>query len=125
VATTTANHIGPGEPVATGYLAPRSGPVALPAILRGLPEQLSLQREDVVEDPIDPPAFEAMVGDHAGAIEMSPQQDAQRPVDTRAASNLRFLEELKAAVEGKLAESVLADSHPAVLMCPGPQLARL
>ncbi len=76
-----------------------SAAVALSAILRGLSKQLCLKREDVVQDPIDTPTLEAMVGDDAGLFEVSPQGRPQWPVDTRATSNLRLLEKLEAAVE--------------------------
>jgi hypothetical protein len=39
-----------------------------------LTQELSLQREDVVKDAIDAPAFEAMVGDHTGALEVAAQR---------------------------------------------------
>jgi len=70
-----------------------------------------LQREDVVEDAIDPPAFETMVGDDARAFEVPPEQGAQGAVNARATSDLGFLEKLQAAVEGKLAQPVLAYRH--------------
>jgi hypothetical protein len=70
-----------------------------------------LQREDVVQDPIDPPALQAMVGDDAGAFEMTPEQGAQGPIDPCATSHLGFFEKLQAAVEGKLAEPVFANRH--------------
>jgi hypothetical protein len=72
---------------------------------------LSLQREDVVEDPIDPTALETMVRDDAGAFQVAPKGRTQGPVDARPTSNLGFLEKLQAAVEGKLAEPVLANRH--------------
>ena len=75
-----------------------SAAVALAAILWGLSKQLGLQREDVVQHPIDAPAFKAMVGDHARPIEMPPEQVAQGPIDPRAASHLSLLEKLQAAV---------------------------
>src|SRR5260370_18558501 len=70
-----------------------------------------MQCEDVVEDPIDPTALETMVRDDAGALQVPPERRTQRPVDARATSNLGFLEKLQAAVEGKLAEPVLANRH--------------
>jgi hypothetical protein len=70
-----------------------------------------LQREDVVQDPIDPPAFETMVRDDACAFEVPPEQCAQGPVNARATSNLGFFEKLQAAVEGKLAEPVFPNRH--------------
>lgn len=85
--------------------------VALAAILWFLTQQLSLQREDVVQDPIDPPALEAMVGDDAGPIEMPPEQGAQGSIDARATSNLGLLEKLEAAVQRQLAQPVLANRH--------------
>jgi hypothetical protein len=88
-----------------------SAAIALAAIFRGLSEQLRLQREDVIQHPIDPPALEAMVGDDARAVEMPPQQGAQRPIDPRATSDLGFLQKLQAAVEGELAEPVFANRH--------------
>jgi hypothetical protein len=50
-----------------------SGVGAVPAVLRRLTEQLGLQREDVIEDAIDPPALETVFGDHAGTFEMAAQ----------------------------------------------------
>jgi hypothetical protein len=70
-----------------------------------------LQREDVVEDAIDPPAFEPVVCDHACTLEMPAQRGAERPVDACAASDLSLLEELQAAVERTLARSVLGNRH--------------
>ena len=51
----------------------RSAVLAVPAVLRGLTEQLGLQREDVIQDAIDAPAFEAVIGDHTGTLEMAAQ----------------------------------------------------
>ena len=70
-----------------------------------LTEQLRLQREDVVEHAIDPPALEAMVGDHAGALEMLAQRRPKRPVDARLPPHLGLLQQLQAAVERKLPET--------------------
>jgi hypothetical protein len=53
-----------------------------------------LQRKDVVQDPIDPPAFETMIRDNARAFEVPPEQCAQGPVDARATSHLGFFEKL-------------------------------
>src|SRR5450759_595064 len=50
-----------------------SGAVALPAVLGRLTEQLRLQREDVIEDAIDAPALEAMIGDHPGVFQVAAQ----------------------------------------------------
>jgi hypothetical protein len=50
-----------------------SGAVALPAVLGRLTEQSRLQREDVVEDAIDPPSLQAMIGDHPGVLEVAAQ----------------------------------------------------
>jgi hypothetical protein len=69
-------------------------PVALAAILRSLAEQLRLQREDVVEHPIDSPAFEPVVRDHARALEVTAQRGSKRPVDARLSSHLGLLEQL-------------------------------
>jgi hypothetical protein len=33
-----------------------------------LTEQLGLQREDVIQDAIDAPAFETVIGDHTGTL---------------------------------------------------------
>ena len=42
---------------------------SLAPILRSLAEQLGLKGEDVVEDSIDAPPLEAVVGDHACSFE--------------------------------------------------------
>ena len=93
------------------------GPVALAAVLRRLAKQLCLQGKDVIEHPIDPPAFQPVVRNHARALQMAAQGGSQRPVDPRLPSNLGLLEQLQATVEGKLAEPVLPDGHRAVLTC--------
>ncbi len=89
--------------------------VALAAILRSLPEQLCLQRKDVVEHTIDTPAFEAMVCDHSRAFEVATEQGAERPIYARAASHLGVLQQLKAAVERKLPQPVLTNRHLGVM----------
>ena len=95
------------------------GAVALAAILRSLSQQLRLQREDVVQHPIDAPAFEAMIRDHASAVEVAPQREAERSVDTRATAHLGFLQQLQTPVERLLAEPVLVDRHvPSTSTCP-------
>src|ERR1700730_6846934 len=100
------------------------GPVALAAILRSLAEQLRLLREDVIEHPVESPAFEAVVRDHACALEVARQRGPHPPCAARLSSYLGLLEQLQAPVEGELAKPVLADRHPAVLTClelqPGP-----
>jgi len=48
-------------------------PVALPAVLGRLTEQLRLQREDVIENAIDAPTLEAMIGDHPGVFQVAAQ----------------------------------------------------
>ena len=88
-----------------------SGAVALAAILWGLAQQLRLEREDVVEDPIDPPPFEPMVGDDPGAFEMPAEGRAEGPIDARAARHLGLLEQLQAAIERELANLVLPDGQ--------------
>jgi len=80
----------------------RSHPGVVPAVLRFLAEQLRLEAEDVIEDTVDSAAFEAMVGDHAGVLEVAPERGAQRTVDATLAPYLRLLEQLEAAVEGEL-----------------------
>ncbi|MHB8613506.1 MAG: hypothetical protein ACYDAL_13910 [Candidatus Dormibacteraceae bacterium] len=72
------------------------------AVLGGLAEQLRLQREDVVEHAIESPSFQAMIGDHAGALEMASQRSAQRSVDAGLPFHLRLFEQLQAAVEREL-----------------------
>jgi hypothetical protein len=68
-----------------------------------------LQGEDVIQDPIDTPALEAMVGDDARTFEVLPQGSPQWPVDARATSDLGFLQNLEAAVQRQLAQAVLAN----------------
>src|SRR5712691_3445396 len=91
-------------------LKPRSAR-ALPAVLRLLAEQLRLQSEDVVEDPVDAPPFESMVCDHPGMLEVMAQRRAERSVNARASTRLGLLEQLETPVERKLAEPVLGQGH--------------
>ena len=72
--------------------------VSLPAVLGRLTEQLGLQREDVVQHAIDPPALEAVVGYDAGALEVLAQGCSKGPVDARLPSHLRLFKQLQAAV---------------------------
>jgi len=76
-----------------------------------MPQQLRLQGEDVVEDAIEAPAFQAVLGDNAGVLELASQRDAQRPVDAGLAAHLGFLQQLQAAVQRKLPELVLSHAH--------------
>ncbi len=85
--------------------------VALAAVLRSLPQELRLQGEYVVQHPIDAPALEAVVRDHAGAVEVAPEGDAERSINARLTPHLCLLQELKAPVQGLLAEPVFLDRH--------------
>jgi hypothetical protein len=64
-----------------------------------LTQQLRLQRKDVIEDAVDAPSFQAMVGDHTGPLEVPAKPDPKRPVDARLSSDLRLLQQLKAPIE--------------------------
>src|SRR5258708_11442072 len=85
--------------------------VALAAVLRSLPKKLRLQGEYVVQHPIDAPPLEAVVRDHAGAVEVPSEGDSQRSIDTRTPGHLRLLQELKAPIERFLAEPVFLHRH--------------
>jgi hypothetical protein len=76
-----------------------------------LPQELRLQGEYVVQHPIDAPALEAVVRDHAGAVEVPPQGDSEGSIDTGAPADLRLLQELKAQIERLLAEPVFLHRH--------------
>ena len=88
---------------------PLAGPLA--PILRGLAEQSCLKGEDVVEDSIDAPPLEAVVGDHAGTLEEAPKRRGQWAIDPGSSVDLRFLEELKAAIERELPQPVAPNAH--------------
>src|ERR1700674_90978 len=109
VVTTAANHNRGAEPDPRGPRPLRSGSLA--AILRGLAEQLCLERKDVIEDSIDSPALEAVVGDHPRPFEMAPQRSPQGSVHPRPSAHLRLFEQLKAAVERELPQPVLSNAH--------------
>src|SRR5258706_12543096 len=95
-------------------------PVTLAAVFWSLAEELRLQREDVVEHAIDAPPFEAVVGDHSGALEVFAQRRSKRPVDARLAPDLGFLEQLQAAIERELAGPVALDLHVSLSPAPRP-----
>jgi hypothetical protein len=59
-----------------------------------LAEQLRLQREDVVEDAVHTPSFQAVVGDDAGPLEVSAQRNPERPVNACLTSHLCLFEQL-------------------------------
>jgi hypothetical protein len=63
---------------------------------------LRLQRKDVIQDAVDAPSFQAMVGDHARPLEVPAKPDPERPVDARLSSDLRLLQQLKAPIQREL-----------------------
>ena len=81
------------------------------AVLRFLPEQVRLQREDVVEHPVDAPALEAVVRNHPGVLQVATERCPERTVDPRLPTNLRLFEELQAPVERDLPRPVRPDTH--------------
>ena len=83
--------------------------VALAAVLRSLPQQLGLEGEYVVQHPIDAPALEAVVRDHAGAVEVAPEGDSERSINSRPAGDLSLLQQLKAPIESLLPKPVFLD----------------
>src|SRR5260370_17933744 len=85
--------------------------VARAAVLRSLPQELCLQGEYVVQDSIDAPALEAVIRDHAGAVEVTPEGDSERSIDTGAPADLRLLQELKAPIERLLAKPGFLHRH--------------
>ena len=89
----------------------RLGPVVVAAVLRILSEKLRLQREDIVQHPIHPAPLEPVIRDHAGVLEMAAQRCPQRPIDPRLPSDLRFLQQLEAPVEGELPGPVSPQVH--------------
>jgi len=76
--------------------------VSLPAVLWRLAKQLGLQSKYVIQDAVDPPSFEAMVGDHAGPLQVPAKPSSERPIDARLSPDLRLFEQLKAPVEREL-----------------------
>jgi hypothetical protein len=76
-----------------------------------LTQQLGLEREDVIEDAIDPPALETMLGDHPCTIEVAAKRRPQRSIDARLSFQLGVFEQIKAAIEGELPRAVRAYFH--------------
>jgi hypothetical protein len=72
---------------------------------------LGLQSKYVVEDAIDAPSLEAMVGDHTRPLEVPAKLDPKRPVDARLSSDLRLLQQLKAPIECELPGSMTPNRH--------------
>jgi len=48
------------------------------------------------------PSFEAMVGDHAGPLQVPAKPSPERPIDARLSPDLRLFEQLKAPIEREL-----------------------
>src|SRR5215472_9683941 len=88
-----------------------SGSVVMAAVFGLLAEQGGLQREDVVQHPLGASAFEPVVGDHPGVLEVQAERGTQRTVYARLAADLRFLEKLEAPVEGNLPRPVCPRIH--------------
>ena len=76
-----------------------SGVGAVPAVLRRLTEQLGLQRENVIEDAINPPALEPVIGYQAGVAEQLTELQTECRVDAELAAFQGFLEHHQAEVE--------------------------
>ena len=72
-----------------------------------LAQQTRLQREDVVEDAVDPPSFQAVVGDQAGRAQEVAQPVRQRSVHPHLAFGQSGLQQLQAAVQRSEASAVL------------------
>ena len=83
----------------------------VPAVLRVLTEQLGLQREDVIEHSIDAATLDAVVGNDAGKVEVTPEQHAQRTVNPSLSAYLCVFQELKTAVQRQLPRPVSPDVH--------------
>ncbi len=83
----------------------------MPAVLGFLAEQVGLEGEDVIENAVDPASLEPVLGEQPGALQVTPQRHSQRSVDPRLAADLRLLEKLEAAVEGKLPRPVSGQVH--------------
>ncbi len=72
------------------------------AVLGRLTEQLCLESEYVVEHAVDAAAFQAVVRDDPGSLEVAAERVSERPVDPGLPSHLRLLEQLQAPVESDL-----------------------
>src|SRR5258705_362215 len=115
--TPAANHIEPGPPDSAADLRPGS----LAPVLRRLAEKLRLEREDVVEHAVDAPSLEPVVSDHARTLEVPAQRSAERPIDSRAASDLCLLQQLQAPIESELPCAMLGRVHtPRTSTLPSP-----
>ncbi len=74
----------------------------MPAVLGRLAQQLRLQGEDVIQDALCAPAFEAMVGHHPRTLEVAAQGFAERSVDARLTLHLGFFEQLETPIQREL-----------------------
>jgi len=63
---------------------------------------LGLQSKYVIQDAVDAPPFEAMVGDHAGPLQVPAKPCSERPIDPRLSPDLRLFEHLQAPIEREL-----------------------
>src|SRR5262245_28979609 len=83
----------------------------VPAVLRLLAEQLRLEGEDVVENPVHAPALQPVVGDDARVLELATEHRPERSVDPTLTSDLRLFEQLQAAVQSELLRPVRGHVH--------------
>jgi hypothetical protein len=83
----------------------------VPRVLRFLAEKLGLEGEYVVEHPVDPPAFQPVVGDDPRVFQLVAEGGAELTVDPRLAPHLGLLEKLQAAIERQLLEPVRGVVH--------------
>jgi hypothetical protein len=75
-----------------------SGSVVVPGVLRFLPEELRLEREDVIEHAVDAPSLEPVVRDDPRVLELEPQRRPELTVDADLAPHLGLLQDLEAPV---------------------------
>ena len=80
-------------------------------VLRLLSQELRLKGKDVVQDTVDAPSFEPVVGDHARVLELLPQRRAEVTVDSQLAAHLCLLQKLEASVESELLRAVGPEVH--------------
>src|SRR5919204_1095436 len=83
----------------------------LPAVLRFVCQQARLEGEDVVEDAVDPPALEPVVGDHSRPLEAVTQGRPEEAIDAGLAAHLRLFQQLQAPVQRELPRPVCSEHH--------------
>jgi hypothetical protein len=97
--------------IAELYLAVPPATTSAGRLLFVLPEHAGLQREDVVQNAVDPATFQSVIRDQATIAEKVTETKTEAPVDPYLTLRQLVLQELQATVQGTHPSPLAVVSH--------------